>query len=549
VGRSVPVALAGRIPVKVSAENGRVKAGDFLTASSIPGVAMKATKAGPIIGQALQDFSYLDNDIGLIVAFVKTSYFTGKAIQDEIAGLSVQQQLDDGQEEALSSLSNSSNRVLEYLMAQQAGITSSAAPLSEIVTDRIAAGLAVISPQITTNNLAVNTITAATGHNVTIDLTDGELTIGKPGQQAAVRIDEAGNAFFAGTVTAGRIEAAQIVGLEVVYGKLTELTEQVAQLETVGTSTNAITTDSPVTTPTLTGTVNEIAAAPIAIQDGALANLEKVIFEDEATFTGTIVFEGDIFFAGRPVFNADTAGFAKIKEGDSQVEITFEKEYGAVPVVNANMTFDEVVLPDGTIQDPIEQETQVLVADMSYIVSRRTTKGFTIVLNKPAVSDLSFSWVAIAVKDAKTFESPGLYQGALKIEESTTEVGTTEPEPGSNEPATTNNTEAATSEPILTPSPSTTVVDAAVPTVSPAPKTQGTLTILGNQFGEARLREQPNASSVQIAELQIGQTYEYYAVEGSWYQIRLPDARLGWVSSDQVAAVANPQTVSFNPAP
>jgi hypothetical protein len=53
--RAIPVALAGRVPVKVNAENGIVKKGDYLTASSVRGVAMKATKPGQIIGKALED--------------------------------------------------------------------------------------------------------------------------------------------------------------------------------------------------------------------------------------------------------------------------------------------------------------------------------------------------------------------------------------------------------------------------------------------------------------------------------------------------------------
>ncbi|MBI2267822.1 MAG: hypothetical protein HYU80_00020 [Candidatus Blackburnbacteria bacterium] len=52
----VLVALAGRVPVKVSTENGPILPGDALTSSSIPGVAMKATRAGQVVGKALESF-------------------------------------------------------------------------------------------------------------------------------------------------------------------------------------------------------------------------------------------------------------------------------------------------------------------------------------------------------------------------------------------------------------------------------------------------------------------------------------------------------------
>jgi len=58
-GHSTPIALTGRVPVKVSLENGAIQAGDLLTSSSTPGVAMKATKAGQIIGTALTAYDGL----------------------------------------------------------------------------------------------------------------------------------------------------------------------------------------------------------------------------------------------------------------------------------------------------------------------------------------------------------------------------------------------------------------------------------------------------------------------------------------------------------
>ncbi len=48
------VAMIGRVPTKFSLENGPIGVGDPLTSSSQPGVAMKATKAGQIIGYAMQ---------------------------------------------------------------------------------------------------------------------------------------------------------------------------------------------------------------------------------------------------------------------------------------------------------------------------------------------------------------------------------------------------------------------------------------------------------------------------------------------------------------
>jgi hypothetical protein len=52
-GIPTPLALAGRVPVKVTDENGPIHAGDFLTSSSLPGYAMKAARGGQMIGKSL----------------------------------------------------------------------------------------------------------------------------------------------------------------------------------------------------------------------------------------------------------------------------------------------------------------------------------------------------------------------------------------------------------------------------------------------------------------------------------------------------------------
>jgi len=65
---AVPVTLTGTVYCLVSNVNGRVRAGDLLTTSSVPGHAMRATDAhrahGAIVGKALGD---LQGDRGLVM--------------------------------------------------------------------------------------------------------------------------------------------------------------------------------------------------------------------------------------------------------------------------------------------------------------------------------------------------------------------------------------------------------------------------------------------------------------------------------------------------
>ncbi len=72
----IPIALSGRVPVKVTTQNGPIQAGDYLTTSGIPGVSMKATDKGIVIGKALEDYTNPDpNTIGKILIFASLSFF------------------------------------------------------------------------------------------------------------------------------------------------------------------------------------------------------------------------------------------------------------------------------------------------------------------------------------------------------------------------------------------------------------------------------------------------------------------------------------------
>jgi hypothetical protein len=67
---TIPLAIAGVVPVKVSAENGPITPGDLLVSSSTPGYAMRSglnPPQGTVIGKAL---SALDEGAGVIQALV-----------------------------------------------------------------------------------------------------------------------------------------------------------------------------------------------------------------------------------------------------------------------------------------------------------------------------------------------------------------------------------------------------------------------------------------------------------------------------------------------
>jgi len=64
------VALVGRVPLKISMENGPIQVGDPISSSSKPGVGMKATEAGKIVGYALEP---AEKD-GRVLVYVQPGY-------------------------------------------------------------------------------------------------------------------------------------------------------------------------------------------------------------------------------------------------------------------------------------------------------------------------------------------------------------------------------------------------------------------------------------------------------------------------------------------
>jgi hypothetical protein len=71
--------LAGRVPVHVTDENGPIEPGDYLTTSSTPGYAMKATRPGPTIGKALAAFN---GTSGSVMTQTNLGYYSGPSNAD-----------------------------------------------------------------------------------------------------------------------------------------------------------------------------------------------------------------------------------------------------------------------------------------------------------------------------------------------------------------------------------------------------------------------------------------------------------------------------------
>lgn len=74
-----PIVYSGNAVVLVSGESGSIKKGDLVTSSGKPGIGMKATRSGYVLGSALEDYKAAKADqIGKINVTLNVHYFYSK---------------------------------------------------------------------------------------------------------------------------------------------------------------------------------------------------------------------------------------------------------------------------------------------------------------------------------------------------------------------------------------------------------------------------------------------------------------------------------------
>lgn len=389
---ALPVALSGRVPVKFSSQNGAVLAGDYLTTSSIPGVAMKATKAGPIIGQALHDYTG-EGDGGTVLVFVKDGYYNGDS------------------QVSVSSDPSSDLDILTALISGQASLASTSLE-SFIRTDRIVAGLDVVAPTITTQKLTAEILSFGSDSISFRELIDG-----------TGRIENLQTQFESAASQSNALESFVLDAKAMFESDGLQLTQAVAsQSARVDTLSDRL-------------QAAELNLAMIASQSHALTFDSPVLFEGGlrvdsiAALADILTIGSDVYFFGRPYYTGDVGGFALIKAGQTRVDVEFEKPYIWTPVIHATIAVGAASASD-------ELEQLLLNSEVRTIVTRARETGFTILLNAPMEFDVPLNWTATAIRDARTFTSVEIRKIPVSeptpvptVRENTAPVPTPAPEP------------------------------------------------------------------------------------------------------------------------
>ncbi|MFA6285522.1 MAG: hypothetical protein WC643_03280 [Parcubacteria group bacterium] len=135
----------------------------------------------------------------------------------------------------------------------------------------------------------------------------------------------------------------------------------------------------------------------------AVKFFEKAVFKKDVEFAGRPIFDDGLDISGKTTFDKDTAGFAIIKEGNQSVMVEFDKGYDSSPIVTASLSLQQY--KDSDVR--ALAENLLFITDVKYIITNVSKKGFEIMMDKKADSEIPFSWHALAVNNPTISKKKG----------------------------------------------------------------------------------------------------------------------------------------------
>ena len=478
LNNNILVALSGRVPTKVSTINGPIKIGDPITSSEILGVGMRATKAGQIVGKALESYENSDpNAVGKIMVFVNISWYDPDVYLTSAGDLVITGDSPD-----------------TYAVATPTGITDKIGAFASATIAKIQAGLT------RTNELQVATISPLSpGEPIIISraqstiydlpstsvdpvlIVDGELTATTISARVAILTDIQANNITAKNIVADTISANHIEGLdaklatlsaELTDSELTSITDRIKNRLALLTSNEPSAEDIPIpeeatlsasiptpdyqlpatnldidfvtinnylavigsATITDLDVTNHLYVASIDSKTGLLALGDNTLIVDSSgqvaingnlTVTGKLLADSAEFDtlslgkllaiydeSGTKVASIDASGSANLADLTTQM-ITIASSATASDSSSTIHDLSSTITSNATAgQSTLVSPNTQLTLESPYITSNslvyltpttntdnkvlfvksKDDKGFTVAIDTPATTDISFNW-------------------------------------------------------------------------------------------------------------------------------------------------------------
>jgi len=308
-----PVALNGRVPIKVSAENGTIKPGDLLTSSSTPGVAMKAVHAGPIVGKALESFS--GNTQGKIMAFISISWADPGVYLVDSGNFNIASSLETNtanysQKDKKFVVTDSMGNVINQLAILSdsiiANLKTGIITANEIVTDNITSLTAsiqngnidnlvisnkLISPIAQINEIHTNLISPlASNSAIAMSFDSNRITIQNDNNPVA-NIDNQGNASFSGAINSKNLNISENATISGVLRASKIIADQIEGLQNHTASQNAQYITNITNVYSATESSEQIASpSPSSILSDSIYNIKDKNYINIASYSGYLSY-------------------------------------------------------------------------------------------------------------------------------------------------------------------------------------------------------------------------------------------------------------------
>jgi hypothetical protein len=386
--QSYPIALAGRVPLLVTTENGDIKAGDRLTVSpTLAGKASKAVMASRTVGIAMEDLvpdavgPCPENTAvrcGQITVFVAVADYLGGSIKDAALTGGISLTTANQSEKTIKLYGQAQAEVMQLLGNLAASQTALENGSSDILANKIT-GVTIQADTILANTIKANKIEGLEIY------TDKLASLSELYEKLASNSGQPIPTAISNESALDATAAAQLTAdTQLIQEQLQEVQNTVSEQKGLSSFFD------------LSNLGQLIAQGKLKVM-GTAEFSGEALFTNVSSFMQRVVFNKQVEFAASPTFGKDTAGFALLHPGQQSVEVIFEVPYDSVPIVTVSPVFDSLA----------GEETATMAAFPSTaqrpIVTGVTQKGFSLMLEKPADREHKFSWIAVSVKGAKTY--------------------------------------------------------------------------------------------------------------------------------------------------
>ncbi|MEK7550893.1 MAG: hypothetical protein AAB535_03885 [Patescibacteria group bacterium] len=379
LNRQKPVALSGRVPVKISPSSPAIDIGDPIAPSTDPGKGKKATKSGVVVGKALESWTPGSGKDSVLVFINLSSYDPGfyPTVIDQFEIMA------DG-------LINQAGEIVDQIGA-----------FAQIIALNIRAG-AIEAQNLESRFIKTSLISPIPGDDLAIELPqDSRFKIQDSNKTEVASIDNYGNATFSGEIRAREIHSENLDEIEALLAQV-QVDQSVLLAATASASPTASDSaefaqlilsnlfvinhaaiSSLLVNETLTTQNLDSLTEPLRIQSLAAAPVEIMAGLIKIDIMGNMQIAGNLEVAGK--ITAPEADFAKLSVENLVIANPATSATSGEPGITPEVSLPEVLAGNITTNSTVGKGIIPAEADQITITNPKIT-DYTLVYITPTSS-------------------------------------------------------------------------------------------------------------------------------------------------------------------